>query len=79
MNYQEAIDKSLTVKWKVDTCIQGEKCWCRVIKCKEPIFFKEDADSDNEEYYVVESGQLDKKTVEHIIKVHNETFKTNKK
>ena len=79
MNYQEAIEKSLTVKWKADTCIQGEQCWCRVIKCEEPIFFKENNDSDDEEYYVVGSGQLDKETVEHIVEIHNKTFNTKKK
>jgi hypothetical protein len=79
MNYQEAIEKSLTVKWKVDVCIQGEQCWCRVIKCEEPIFFKKNNDSDNEEYYVVNSGELNKETVEHFVSLHNKTFKTNEK
>jgi len=41
MNYGEAIDKSLTVKWKVDTCQQGEECWCRVIKCDPPLMYIE--------------------------------------
>ena len=79
MNYQEAIEKSLTVKWKVDTCGHGIQCWCRVVKCEEPIFFKENDDSDDEEYYVVNSGRLNKETVEHFVSLHNETFNTNEK
>ena len=79
MNYQEAIEKSLTVKWKVDTCSQGEQCWCRVIKCEEPIFFKENDGSDDEEYYVVGSGGIGKETVEHFVSLHNKTFNTNEK
>ena len=82
MNYQEAIEKSLTVKWKVDTCGQGEQCWCRVIKCEEPIFFKENDeaydDSDAEEFYVSKSGELLKEIVEHIVNIHNETIDTKK-
>ena len=75
MNYQEAIDKSLTVKWKVDTCSQGEQCWCRVIRGEEPILYKELDDSD-EEYYVVGSGQLNKETAEYFVSLHNKTFNT---
>jgi len=76
MNYQEAIEKSLTVKWKVDTCHEGERCWCRVIRGEEPILYKELDDSDEEEYYIVGSGELNKETVEHIVSLHNETFNT---
>jgi hypothetical protein len=79
MNYQEAIEKSLTIKWKVDTCSQGEQCWCRVVRCEDPILFKESDDSDSEEYYVVRSGELNKETVEHIVKIHNEMFNTKNK
>ncbi|MDC0008902.1 hypothetical protein OAE73_00915 [bacterium] len=79
MKYQEAIEKSLNVKWKVDVCSQGEQCWCRVIKCEEPIFFKENDDSDDEEYYVVNSGELNKETVEHFVSLHNKTFNTNER
>jgi len=77
MNYQKAIEKSLTIKWKVDVCSQGEQCWCRVIRCEDPILFKES--DDLEEYYVVRSGELNKETVEHIVKIHNETLNTKNK
>lgn len=71
MKYEEANKKSLTVKWKVDTCNQGEKCWCRVIKCDPPIIFKEKKNFQGDEYYPVRSGELDKDTAEHIVEVHN--------
>ena len=77
MTYQEAIEKSLTVKWEIGTCQQGEQCWCRTIKPVEPILF-EDGDTE-EEYYVVRSGELNKETVEHLVKLHNETFNTKEK
>jgi hypothetical protein len=72
MDYQEAILKSLTSKWKVDTCSQGEQCWCRIVRCVEPIIFKEKEDLDEEEYYIVGSGKLNKEIVEHIVKIHNQ-------
>lgn len=72
MDYQEAISKSLTSKWKVDTCGQGEQCWCRIVRCVEPIMFKEKEDLDEEEYYIVGSGKLNKEIVEHIVKIHNQ-------
>jgi hypothetical protein len=74
MNYEEAIQKSLTVKWKVDTCSQGEQCWCRVIKCEEPLMFKEKEYLDEDEYYIVGTGDLNKETAEHIVKIHNQTI-----
>ena len=30
--------------------------------------------SDEEEYWVVRSGELNKTTVEHIVKIHNESL-----
>ena len=75
MNYEEAIHKSLTVKWKVDTCPQGEICWCRVIRCEEPLMYKEREDSDEDEYYPIKAGEVNKETVEHIVKIHNEAIK----
>jgi hypothetical protein len=40
MTYQEAINKSLTLKWKVGTCSQGEECWCRTITCDPPLMYE---------------------------------------
>jgi hypothetical protein len=72
MNYEQAIEKSLTEKWKIGVCSQGEECWCRVIRCEPPLMFREREDSDSEEYYVVRSGELNKSTAEHIVKLQNE-------
>ena len=74
MTYQEAIQKSLTVKWKVGTCDEGERCWCRTIVCEQPIMFKESEEDDEDEYWVVAPGDLNKETVEHIVKLHNESI-----
>ena len=72
MTYQEAIDKSFTVKWKVGTCSQGEQCWCRTIELAEPILF--DDGNTLSEYYIVRSGEMLKETAEYFVKLHNETF-----
>lgn len=76
MNYAEAIQKSLTVRWKVDVCeAQGEKCWCRVIRCEEPLMYKEETSKHEEEYYVLGEGALGEKTVKHIVEIHNNSLK----
>ena len=74
MTYVEARLKSLTVKWKVDVCEpQGHQCWCRVIRCEEPLMYNESPDLE-EELYVLGSGALDGVTVEHIVKIHNDSL-----
>jgi hypothetical protein len=73
MNYQQAIEKSLTVEWEIGTCSQGEKCWCRTIKPVKPILFK-DEDSQ-EEYHILVGGELNKEIVEHIVTLHNQNIK----
>lgn len=70
MTYQEAINKSLTVKWEISTCGQGEQCWCRAIKPVEPIVF-EDGDS-TQEFYVVGPGELQSEIANHLVIVHND-------
>jgi len=69
MTYQEAKKKSLTVKWRVDACSQGEACWCRMIATVEPLLF--DDGGEIEEYMVVPAGLLDNETAEHIVNLHN--------
>jgi hypothetical protein len=76
MTYQEAINESLTLKWKVGTCSQGEECWCRTITCVPPLMYGEVG--VEEEFYVVGSGQMTNETVEHIVNIHNETYGGNK-
>jgi len=70
MIYQEAIEKALTVKWKVGTCQEGEKCWCRTIEPAEPILFEDG--NILSEYYIIRSGEVIKETVEHLVKLHNQ-------
>lgn len=72
MTYQEAITKSLSVRWEVDTCSQGESCWCRTIKPVDPILY-EDGDTQ-EEYQVVRAGELQRKTVEYLVDIHNKNI-----
>ena len=76
MTYQEAILKSLNRKWKVGTCGQGTQCWCRTITCDPPLTYSEL--EDEEEFYVIGSGQVMAEIVEHIVKLHNETYGGNK-
>lgn len=45
MTYQEAIEKGFRVEWKLGTCEQGERCWCRTIEPTEPIMYKDGDDS----------------------------------
>jgi hypothetical protein len=75
MNYENAIEESLNKKWVVGTCIQGDTCWCRIIKCDPPLMYVEFNGSDEEEYLVVRPGELCKTTVDHIVKIHNESLK----
>lgn len=72
MTYEEARKKALSVKWKIGTCSEGEKCWCRVIKCEEPMLYKEQGFKEPIEYHVASAGELDKETAEHIVMLHNE-------
>jgi hypothetical protein len=69
MKIQEAAEKSLTVKWEIGTCKEGEMCWCRTIKPTESILFN-DGDSQDE-YWIVGSGELHKDTAEYFVKLHN--------
>ena len=72
MTYQEAIDKSLTVKWKVGTCGQGTQCWCRTITCDPPLMY----DDGDEQYpfFVVSTGEVMAEIVEHIVELHNKNY-----
>lgn len=70
MNYEEAIRKSLKVEWKVGFCPQGDKCWCRTIEPIEPITFI-NQNNEEDEFYILPIGSLNKETVEHLVKLHN--------
>lgn len=54
------------VPWKVETCSQGEACWCRMIVPVEPIL-----DEEGEEMYIVGSGAMTKAHAEYIVDLHN--------
>lgn len=69
MTFKQAIAKSLTVRWKVSFCPQGEKCWCRVIEPEEQII-----DDDGEQIHIAPSGSIAKDHAEHIVRVHNSYF-----
>lgn len=66
MDYQEAINYSLTVKWKTTPCSSGEKCWCRIIEPE-----KEIRDKDDNSIYICNSGCVPTEYAEHIVKIHN--------
>lgn len=66
MNYAEATEYSLTVKWKTTICPNGEDCWCRIIEPELEI-----KDDDGNEIYIAASGCIDKIHAERIVKVHN--------
>jgi len=70
MNYKEAIEYSLTVRWKTTLCeSQGDSCWCRIIEPEEEI-----KDDDDNEIYIASSGKIPKEYAEHIVKIHNESL-----
>jgi len=69
MTYEQAQQKSLTVKWKASPCNQGEECWCRIIEPVEPILY-----DGNEEYYIVASGSIPKLEAEYLVELHNRSL-----
>lgn len=73
MNFDQAKEKALTLKWTTITCSQGEDCWCRGITPEIPI--KYDSLFGEEEYYdVVSTGNIDKELAEYIVNLHNKTL-----
>jgi len=78
MTHTEAQQKSFTVRWKTVTCPQGERCWCRGIKCEEPVMYQEDGSEENDEYIVARYGEMTKEHAEYFVKLHNENIERNK-
>jgi len=70
LTYNEAIQLSLTVKWKTTPC-QTKDCWCAIIEPEETI-----TDKDGNEVYVCASGCVPKEYAEHIVRIHNQYVKT---
>ena len=73
LSYSEAISEAFNRKWIIDTCSQGEDCWCRTIKTDPPIHFL-DGDT-TEEYYVVGMGSLNRQLVEYLVELHNRNIR----
>jgi hypothetical protein len=69
MTYQEALEKSLNVRWKTKTCPSGPDCWCRLIVPEEEI-----VDSDGNDVYIAGSASLHYLHAEHIVQIHNESL-----
>lgn len=76
MNYEQAVEFSLTVPWKLMECFGGEECWCRLIVPLEPIrytyTFSDGTTKEDVLEQITDAAVLDKITAEHIVKIHNE-------
>ena len=75
MTHEEAYNKALKVKWKVEPCFSGEECWCRLIVPDEPIKYSTD---DIEEVCIVSSASINKQMAEHIVNIHNQYINNGK-
>jgi hypothetical protein len=56
----------LDVRWKTETCNQGESCWCRLVVPEEDC-----VDEVGMEVFVSASGELSKDIAEHFVELHN--------
>jgi hypothetical protein len=80
-NIDKAIEYSLTIPWKIDVCISGEECWCRLILPTEPIKYThtystgEKTEVDYES--IIGDGSVDKDTAEYLVKIHNDRIGKN--
>lgn len=70
MTYDEAEEKALSVKWKVDMCSQGKECWCRLIMPEEDITYTNSL-GNSYVYSLVDSGAVSKELAERIVDDHN--------
>lgn len=72
MNYKEAVEYCLTVKWKTTVCNSGDECWCRIIEPEEEIKY-----DNGKDIYIIGSGSMPKEYAEHIVKIHNDSLEKN--
>lgn len=81
MTFEEAIQKSFTVPWKIETCISGESCWCRLISPVDPInythVYSDGREVKNQLDEIVSAAALNKETAEYIVKIHNKSLEAN--
>ena len=59
-------DKLKLVRWKITTCISGEKCWCRIIEPEVEMF-----SDDGHELYIAGDGTLSRGAAEYLVEIHN--------
>lgn len=69
MNFQEASEHLMKVKWKAEPCFTGEECWCRVIVPEEKL-----KDDEGNEVDIANSGCVSKNHAEYIVKLHNDSL-----
>ncbi len=69
LTYEQAIYKSLTVKWKVDSCFQGNSCWCRIIIPEFDIFYE-----DDNKLEIVFEGELSEEQAIKLVSIHNDNI-----
>lgn len=87
MNYEEALQYSLTIPWKLDFCNTGESCWCRIILPTEEIKYthrSNDGTVEREETieWIIPDGAVDSVTAQYIVDLHNrsvELYRSQKK
>lgn len=79
LTYDEALKLSLTRRWKIGICSQGDWCWCRTIELEEPIDFFENSlltgcGFDDKLTHISSDGELSKIVAEHIVQLHNNSL-----
>lgn len=67
--YENCIEYSLNVPWKIQVCLQGESCWCRFISPEIPI---ETCEGIN--FNIISPGIVNKKCAEYFVKLHNKSL-----
>jgi len=71
VSHEEVVKKSFETKWMLGTCKDGESCWCSSIRCDPPLMHKDPDSSEQQEYFPVKEGYMDKKTAEYFVRLHN--------
>lgn len=77
MKYDDAVDLMYKTKWKTKTCLQGVKCWCRMVVPAKPIFTESDSGL-LQEIYISGPGELNKRAAEYFVKLHNQNLSDRK-
>jgi len=75
LTYDEALKLSLTRRWKIGICSQGDWCWCRPIELEDPIDFLPTGNGgDDKLTHISYEGRLSKIVAEHIVQLHNSSL-----